>query len=102
MTYPLCKDCRLFTSAGNCRKFRYTDVVHGGVKNYNAYVARMAENLCSLNGKHFIPKEPVVNSSPMIMCSGEGCGVIVDIDLVDMMDNTRTYLGMSSSDDEST
>ena len=81
----LCKDCKYFSQRGSiCQKYRFQDVVHGGVKNYNAYYVRQNEKMCAPQGRDFerapkgassLERESQV-SSPIIVCSAEGCVVV--------------------------
>lgn len=74
-------------------------MVNGGVRHYNAQIARMSDNLCSLQGRFFVQEEPESHGIPMIMCSAEGCGVILDIEQVPSSGNKVLYSGLPSYDE---
>lgn len=88
MAIPLCKDCKHFNSRGECQKFKYVDMVHGGSKHFNAYTVRMSDIHCTKTGRFFqkrtVPYIVTVEDDvpdATIMCSIEGtCSVIYDVD----------------------
>lgn len=104
---PFCKDCVHFSSSRNeCKRYKFHDIVNGGLKNHSAYHARYNESMCSQTGRNFEPKITVRPASikegyiPTILCSAEGCGVVVNKGLFnENTSNEKHYTGALCSYD---
>lgn len=125
MASQLCKNCAHFTNSGECKRFKYNDLVTGATRYHNAYTARYTQSMCGKQAVHYIepchePYEIVkhvdalsaisrTNPSitdekvgdvvvPIIICSAEGCNVVYNSGGFDDSHDI-VYMGMEYADE---
>jgi hypothetical protein len=103
----ICKNCVHYTLRGECKVFKYIDLVTGNNKNYSAYQARYSTDMCTRDGYYYKTKERTKDiplnidktHSHVIICSTEGgCGVIANPNYID--NSSNRYEAFLNSDDE--
>lgn len=102
----LCKNCVHYTPRGECRLFKYTDLISGKQRSYSAYQARYSHEMCTRSGQYFKARDCPLDSadetqSHVIICSPEGgCGVIANPKYNNMFVSGTKYDAFLNSDDE--
>lgn len=72
----LCKNCVYFTPRGECKMFKYVDLVTGNTHYQSAHKSRYSDTMCTKNATKYVPKKDAVTTHTII-CSPEGCGVVI-------------------------
>lgn len=105
----LCKNCAYFSPQGECRRFKYNDLVTGTTRFHNAYTARYTSYMCGEKAKHYVEPEKESYTilknpdgvsglvTPVIMCSPEGCSVVLNSGGFDDYQEI-VYMGMEYDD----
>lgn len=88
----LCKNCVNYTPRGECKMFKYVDLVTGNSHYQSAHKARYSDIMCTKDGTYFVPKKDDVTTHTII-CSPEGgcCVVITNIKSYNQNTNSISY-----------
>lgn len=102
MVQVICRNCAHYTPRGECKMFRYVDLVTGVQRYHSAHKARYSDNMCTKEGHKYVPKKEAITTHT-IVCSPEGCGVVItNVTSIETKQDLLSYDGIvyNSCDDD--